>query len=98
MTIAKVVARAWIDEAYKAKLKADPPAALGEIGVAIRPGTTVTVVENTPAMQHLVLPVAPANAGELSIEELEKVAGGDETSFSPNPGYYVKGGAYQPGG
>ena len=103
MTIAKAIARAWSDEAYKSKLIADPVAALGETGVAVRPGTTVTVVENTPAMQHLVLPAAPSNVDELSTEELEKVAAGmssggsDEVSVTPNPQFYVAGGAYQPG-
>ncbi len=79
MTIAKAIARAWNDAGYKAKLLNDPHAALAEAGVEVPAGTTIKVVENTADTQHVVLPVAPGNAGELSIEELEKVAGGVES-------------------
>jgi len=76
MTIAKAIARAWTDGAYKAKLVSDPHTALAEAGVEVPAGTTVKVVENTTDTQHLVLPVAPPEAGEVSVDELEKVAGG----------------------
>jgi len=36
----------------------------------------VKVIEDTAGTQHLVLPVAPGDTGELSTKELEKVAGG----------------------
>ena len=71
---AKVVARAWSDDAFKAKLLSDPRAVLAEYGVEVPPGVTVEVVENTGERLHLVLPVAPE--GELSEQELERVAGG----------------------
>ncbi len=74
MTIAKAIARAWNDAAYKATLLSDPRAALAEAGVEVPAGTTVKVVENTADTQHVVLPVAPAD--ELSEEDLMKVAGG----------------------
>ena len=53
---ARVVARAWIDPAYKARLLADPAAALAELGYAL-PETTpqLAVVENTAAVHHLVV-------------------------------------------
>jgi len=73
---AKAVARAWTDADYKARLINDPHAALAETGVEVPAGITVKVVENTTDTQHLVLPVAPPEAGEVSMEELEKVAGG----------------------
>ncbi len=73
---AKAIARAWADEAYKAKLLADPHSALAEAGVEIPEGVTVKIVENTADIVHLVLPAMPANAGELSADELDKVAGG----------------------
>lgn len=76
MTIAKAITRAWTDSSYKAKLLGDPHGALDEVGVVVPAGTTVKVVENTADTQYLVLPVAPDNAGELSTEELEKIAGG----------------------
>ena len=37
---------------------------------------SVKVMENTPGTTHVVLPVAPAKASEMSVGELEKVAGG----------------------
>lgn len=53
---AKVVARAWVDSAYKARLLADTPAALAELGYQL-PDTTpqLAVVENTDAVHHLVV-------------------------------------------
>lgn len=83
MTIAKAIARAWTDAAYKAKLLSDTHAALGEAGVEIPAGTTVQVVENSADTQHLVLPVEPGDAGELSVDELEKVAGGAAIPGNP---------------
>ncbi len=76
MSISKVIRRAWADPAYKAKLLSDPHAALAEAGVTVSAGTKVKVVEDTADTKHLVLPLAPANAAELSDDELEKVAGG----------------------
>ncbi len=71
---AKAIARAWTDEAYKAKLLADPHAALAEMGVKVPAGVTVKVVENTADTHHLVLPMRPD--GELSDEDAERLAGG----------------------
>ncbi len=76
MTIEKAIARAWTDTDYKAKLLSDPHAALAEHGIEAPAGTTIKVIENTADTQHFVLPAAPADAGSLSIEELEKIAGG----------------------
>ena len=53
---ARVVARAWVDPDYKARLLADPATALAELGYPL-PDTTpqLAVVENTPAVHHLVV-------------------------------------------
>ena len=83
MTIQKVIARAWTDADYKAKLVDDPAAALAEAGVEVPAGTKMKVVENTADTQHLVLPVAPVETGDVSMDELEKIAGGtDACGFS----------------
>jgi len=92
MTIAKAIARAWTDQAYKAKLLNDPHAALSEVGVEVPAGITAQVVENTNDTQHLVLPVAPVEAGEMSVEDLEKVAGGTGNSGDANIGFGNTGG------
>ncbi len=76
MTIAKAIARAWRDPDYKAKLLSDPHAALADVGIAVSDGAKVKVVENTDRAVHLVLPVKPAGAIELSEIDLEKAAGG----------------------
>jgi len=70
----KVIAKAWRDPAFKAKLVADPHAVLKDAGVAVPAGVTVKVVENSASHFHLVLPPKPT--GELSDEALDKVAGG----------------------
>jgi len=71
---AQLVARAWRDAAFKARLMANPKAVLHEMGLAVPAGVEVEVVENTAQKITLVLPAAPS--GELSEEELDRVAGG----------------------
>src|SRR5690349_17036935 len=50
---AKVVARAWLDPAYKQRLLADATAAIAEFGFGGRQGEDMVVVENTPAVHNL---------------------------------------------
>ena len=53
---ARVVARAWTDAAFKARLLADPRAALSEMGFNLPDETPhLAVVENTAAAHHLVV-------------------------------------------
>jgi hypothetical protein len=68
----KIIARAWKDPAFKAKLLADPEAALRELGVAIVTGKTVKVVENADRHLHLVLPPRPN--GHLSADEADRLS------------------------
>ena len=70
----KVVAKAWADEDFKAKLLADPKTVLKGNGVEIPQDVEILVVENTDKIVHLILPPEPA--GQLSEEELEVVNGG----------------------
>ena len=51
---AKVVARAWVDPAFKARLLADARAALAELGIDAGSIAILKVVENTDAVHHLV--------------------------------------------
>jgi hypothetical protein len=71
----QLVARTWSDPAFKARLLADPAAALAEQGIALRTGQEVRVVENSDQVLCLTLPTKPAE--ELSDEQLDAVAGGD---------------------
>ena len=52
---ARVVARAWVDPAYKARLLADGRAALKELGYGGAQGEDTLVVENAPRMHNLVV-------------------------------------------
>jgi nitrile hydratase len=52
---ARVVARAWIDGAYKQRLLADADAAIAELGYGGMQGEHMVVVENTPTVHNLVV-------------------------------------------
>jgi nitrile hydratase len=52
---AKVVARAWVDPAYKERLMRDATAAIAEFGFTGRQGEDMVVVENTPAVHNMVV-------------------------------------------
>jgi nitrile hydratase len=52
---ARVVARAWVDSAYKQRLLADPDAAIAELGYSGQQGEHMVVVENTPAVHNVVV-------------------------------------------
>ena len=52
---ARVVARAWVDSAYKQRLLADAPAAIDELGFENQYGDHMVVVENTPQIHNLVV-------------------------------------------
>src|SRR5271169_3221434 len=52
---ARVVARAWVDPAYKQRLLQDATAAIAELGYGGRQGEHMLVVENTPAIHNLVV-------------------------------------------
>jgi nitrile hydratase len=55
MNGAKVVARAWTDQAYKERLLADGTAAIRELGFEGPEGDYMVVVENTPEVHNLVV-------------------------------------------
>ena len=56
MNGSKVVARAWVDPAYKQRLLADGTAAIAELGFTGRGGGDKMVVhENTPAVHNMVV-------------------------------------------
>jgi nitrile hydratase len=52
---ARVVARAWVDPAYRKRLLADGTAAIAELGYGGSQGEHMVVVENTPAIHNLVV-------------------------------------------
>jgi nitrile hydratase subunit alpha len=52
---AKVVARAWVDPAYKQRLLADGTSAIAELGFGGRQGVDMVVLENTPMVHNVVV-------------------------------------------
>ena len=52
---ARVVARAWVDPAYKQRLLANATAAIAELGYMGRQGEHMVVVENTPKVHNLIV-------------------------------------------
>jgi nitrile hydratase subunit alpha len=52
---ARVVARAWVDLAYKQRLLTDATAAIAELGYGGRGGEHMVVLENRPKLHNLVV-------------------------------------------
>ena len=52
---AQVVARAWVDPAYRARLLADGTAAIAELGFGGPQGEYMVVLENTPSVHNVVV-------------------------------------------
>ena len=52
---ARVVAKAWTDPAYKARLLKDSTAAIAELGYSGVQGEDMVVVENTPGVHNMVV-------------------------------------------
>ena len=55
MNGARVVARAWVDPAFRQRLLADGTAAIAELGFGGPEGEHLVVVENTPAVHNVVV-------------------------------------------
>ena len=101
-TIEQVLAASATHPDLRASLLADPRAALRHVGIEIREGVEIRVVENTPEVLHLTLPPAapPVESDDLSDEQLEAASGGGlgeeefdvfipDTQFDPLHGYEV---------
>src|SRR5690242_14705498 len=52
---ARVVAKAWVDPAFKQRLLADSTAAIAELGYIGRQGEDMVVLENTPKVHNMVV-------------------------------------------
>lgn len=52
---ARVVAKAWSDPAYLARLRANPTAAIAELGYGGRQGEHMEILENTPTRHNMVV-------------------------------------------
>lgn len=89
---AKIVKRCWRDEAFRNDFTADPAAAFVKyLNVPKASLPKISVHQEAAGTWHIVLPAKPANAGELSEEELEKVAGGVTPTISASVLWSVVG-------
>ncbi len=52
---ARVIARAWVDPAYKQRLLSNATAAIAELGFGGKEGERMVVVENTPRVHNLIV-------------------------------------------
>jgi nitrile hydratase len=52
---ARVIARAWVDPAYRSRLLTDATAAIAELGYSGAQGEHMVAVENTPSVHNLVV-------------------------------------------
>jgi nitrile hydratase len=52
---ARVVARAWVDPAFKQRLLSEANSAIGELGYGGQQGEDMLVVENTPKVHNMVV-------------------------------------------
>ncbi len=55
MNGARVVARAWADPEYRARLLSDGTAAIAELGYKGPQGEHIVVLENSPSLHHVVV-------------------------------------------
>ena len=66
---AKLIAKAWSDEAFKERLLTDSRAVLEAEGIAVPPGVDVKVLEQTDTQFFMVIPKQPPDAGTVYAEE-----------------------------
>jgi hypothetical protein len=74
---AKIVKRCWENEAFRKELIANPAGAFAKylkIPAANLP--KIVIYEEPAGSWHIVVPSRPADADELSDQDLERVAGG----------------------
>jgi uncharacterized metal-binding protein YceD (DUF177 family) len=68
---AKVIAQAWVDEDFKAKLLADPKAVLKEEGIEFPENIKLNLTEAKEDELNLTLPLKPPDVSG-SVEEIQE--------------------------
>ena len=70
----RIIAKAWADDGFKARLLADPAAVAAAEGIEVPAGVKIVIHENVAGELHVVLPAKPH--AELSDADLEGMTGG----------------------
>jgi hypothetical protein len=74
---AEITKRCWQDEAFRKEFTADPGGAFNKyLDIPAASFPKIFMHQEATGSWHIVLPAKPANARQLTEEELEKVAGG----------------------
>jgi hypothetical protein len=74
---AKIVRHCWEDEKFRKEFTADPATAfIKYLQIPAAGLPRIFVHQEDAGSWHIVIPMKPTNTGELSEEDLEKVAGG----------------------
>ena len=73
---AKIIARAWKDEAFRNLLINNPKTALKEFGIEVPQDFKIKVLPEEENEIYFILPIAPSKTKEMELDHLEKVAGG----------------------
>jgi hypothetical protein len=89
---AKIVKRCWEDEDFRKEFTSDPAATFVRY-LKIPAGSLPRIVihQEETGSWHIVLPAKPSITGELSEEELERVAGGVTPTVLPTVAISVMG-------
>ncbi len=66
---AKLIAKAWSDEAFKERLLTDSRAVLEGEGIIVPQGVDVKVVEQTDTQLFVVIPIKSLNVGCAVLDE-----------------------------
>ena len=72
----QILARAWSDEAFKHRLLTHPKEVLKEYGISLPNDQEPVFHENTPKIQHFILPEKPNK--EIAEEDLKRISGGGD--------------------
>jgi hypothetical protein len=75
---AKIVKHSWEDEAFRKEFIADPAGAFVKyLNIPAASLPKIAVHQEQPGTWHIVIPAKPAEMNELSEQDLERVAAGN---------------------
>lgn len=82
---AKIIAKAWKDETFRALLLSNPKEAFKEFGIELSGNVEMKVYTEDANHLYFVLPQIPVESKNLSTEELEKLAAAGTPGFTHCP-------------